>query len=274
MLIKEKEIRNLSENIRKMIDGNNIDVRDNKEGSFSILKNDIHTLVKQQNERIAALEQEHEEFVTFMEDISHQIKTPVTSMMIMADLLEDAPPEKRNEFIDNIKSNLNHMDWLVGGLLKLAKLNAGCITFDMKETSSVALVGEAEKSLAILLDVKNQTLECIDDTEVICDQRWTAEALTNIIKNASEHSPENTVIRIESGENPIYRWISVTDAGVGISREEIAGVFNRFDNSRGSKGYGIGLSLAYSVLQNQNGTIDVDGGGNGNGATFTLKFFK
>lgn len=274
MLIKEKEIKNLSENIRKMIDGNNIDIRDNKEGSFSILKNDIHTLAAQQNERIASLEQEHEEFVTFMEDISHQIKTPVTSMMIMADLLEDAPPEKRDEFIDNIKSNLSHMDWLVGGLLKLAKLNAGCITFDMKETSSAALVREAEKSLAILLDVKNQTLECIDDTAVICDKRWTAEALTNIIKNASEHSPENTVIRIESGENPIYRWISVTDAGVGISREEIAGVFTRFDNSRGSKGYGIGLSLAYSVLQNQNGTIDVDGGGNGKGATFTLKFFK
>ena len=100
------------------------------------------------------------------------------------------------------------------------------------------------------------------------------EALTNLIKNASEHSPEGSVIRIESGENPIYSWIAVTDAGTGIPREKMAGVFTRFDNSRGSQGYGIGLSLAYSVLQNQNGTIDVDGGGKGKGATFTLKFFK
>lgn len=264
----------MSENIRRMIDGKDVDIRDHREGSLSILKNDIYTLSEQQNERIASLEQEHTEFVTFMEDISHQIKTPVTSMMIMADLLEDAPPQKREEFIDAIKSNLSHMDWLVSGLLKLAKLNAGCITFDRKKVSSAELVKEAQRSLSILLDVKNQTLESEDSIELNCDRKWTVEALTNLIKNASEHSPEGSVIRIGSGENPIYSWIAVTDAGTGIPWEKMAGVFTRFDNSRGSQGYGIGLSLAYSVLQNQNGTIDVDGGGKGKGATFTLKFFK
>ncbi len=274
MLIREREIRQMSENIRRMIDGKDVDIRDHREGSLSILKNDIYTLSEQQNERIASLEQEHMEFVTFMEDISHQIKTPVTSMMIMADLLEDAPPQKREEFIDEIKSNLSHMDWLVSGLLKLAKLNAGCITFDRKKVSSAELVKEAQRSLSILLDVKNQTLESEDSIELNCDRKWTVEALTNLIKNASEHSPEGSVIRIGSGENPIYSWIAVTDAGTGIPWEKMAGVFTRFDNSRGSQGYGIGLSLAYSVLQNQNGTIDVDGGGKGKGATFTLKFFK
>ncbi len=274
MLIREREIRQMSENIRRMIDGKDVDIRDHREGSLCILINYIITLSEQQNERIASLEQEHMEFVTFMEDISHQIKTPVTSMMIMADLLEDAPPQKREEFIDEIKSNLSHMDWLVSGLLKLAKLNAGCITFDRKKVSSAELVKEAQRSLSILLDVKNQTLESEDSIELNCDRKWTVEALTNLIKNASEHSPEGSVIRIGSGENPIYSWIAVTDAGTGIPWEKMAGVFTRFDNSRGSQGYGIGLSLAYSVLQNQNGTIDVDGGGKGKGATFTLKFFK
>lgn len=273
MPIREKDIKKLSEQIREMVDGKDIDIRDNREGSLSILKNDIHTLVSLQNERIKVLEQEHDEFVRFMEDVSHQIKTPVTSMMIMADLLDEAPPQKREEFTDNIKQNLAHMEWLVGGLLKLAKLDAGCIAFDKKKVSSAELIQEAERSLSILLDVKNQGLKVEGQIELLCDRRWTAEALTNIIKNASEHSPEHTAIRIACGENPIYRWISVTDAGEGIPREKMSRVFTRFDNSRGSQGYGIGLSLAYAILQNQNGTIDVDGGGNGKGAMFTLKFF-
>ncbi len=274
MPVRNKEIKELSENIRKIIDGKDADIRDNKEGCFSILKNDIHTLSAMQRERITALKQQHSEFVKYMEDISHQIKTPVASMMIMADLLEDAPPNKRKEFTENIKNSLNHMDWLVSGLLKLAKLDAGCISFEKKPVSSADLIQAAEEPLSILLDVKDQTLVSEGEVEFLCDRRWTAEALTNIIKNASEHSPEHSVIRIACGANPVYRWISVTDAGEGIPKEMISRVFTRFDNARGSRGYGIGLSLAYSVLRSQNGTIDVDGGGRGKGAAFTLKFFQ
>ena len=175
MPVRNKEIKELSENIRKIIDGKDADIRDNKEGCFSILKNDIHTLSAIQRERITALKQQHSEFVKYMEDISHQIKTPVASMMIMADLLEDAPPDKRKEFTENIKNSLNHMDWLVSGLLKLAKLDAGCISFEKKPVSSADLIQAAEEPLSILLDVKDQTLISEGEVEFLCDRRWTAE---------------------------------------------------------------------------------------------------
>ena len=274
MLIKKSEISALSDNIRKVIDGQIIDFRDNKEGYLSILKNDIHTLVNMKNEKIASLEQEHEVFVEFMEDISHQLKTPVTSMMIMVDLLETATPEKQEEFIDNIKISLNRMEWMVGSLLKMAKLGAGAIGFEKKTIAASELLKATIEPLAILLDIKNQTVTIKNDVVLDCDKRWTVEALTNIIKNASEYSKAHTAICIDCGENPIYQWISVTDTGEGIKREAIGQIFKRFDGSRNGDGYGIGLPLALAIMRSQNGDIDVERGGNGKGATFTIKLFK
>ena len=98
--------------------------------------------------------------------------------------------------------------------------------------------------------------------------------MTNIIKNASEYSPDNGKIFIESGMNPICAWVSVTDSGVGIPNVKIAGLFKRFEGTRSDKGYGIGLPLALAIMRGQNGDIEIDGGTNGKGATFTLKFFK
>lgn len=117
-----------------------------------------------------------------MENISHQLKTPVTSMMIMADLLQTAAPDKQEEFIHNIQTSLNRMEWLVGTLLKMAKLDADAITFDMEKVSVRALLEAALKPLAILLEIKNQTTDLRNDLELYCDKRWMSEALTNLIK--------------------------------------------------------------------------------------------
>lgn len=182
MLIRNSEIKELSEKIRKAIDGQKVEFRDNKEGSLSILKNDIHTLVNIKNEQLSAVEQEHALFIEFMENISHQLKTPVTSMMIMADLLQTAAPDKQEEFIHNIQTSLNRMEWLVGTLLKMAKLDADAITFDMEKVSVRALLEAALKPLAILLEIKNQTTDLRNDLELYCDKRWMSEALTNLIK--------------------------------------------------------------------------------------------
>ena len=129
-------------------------------------------------------------------------------------------------------------------------------------------------SKTILLDVKSQTVETSEGVELLCDRRWTAEALTNVIKNASEYSPEGGKIRIESGLNPICRWVSVTDSGGGIPNSKIVGLFRRFEGSRSDKGYGVGLPLALAIMRGQNGDIEVNGGNGTGGATFTLKFFK
>jgi signal transduction histidine kinase len=117
-------------------------------------------------------------------------------------------------------------------------------------------------------------VEILNDTELSCDKRWTVEALTNLLKNASEYSPVNSKIYVNSGVNPIYSWISITDSGEGLRKEQYASLFKRFEYSKSEKGYGIGLPLALSIVRGQNGDIEIDGGGHGKGATFSIKFYK
>lgn len=274
MLIKKQEIIALSDDIRKAIDGKEVDFRDNREGPWSILKNDINTLVRINNEQRNTAQRERDLLADYLANISHQLKTPITSMLIMADLLENAPADKQEEFIANIKISLTRMEWLVATLLKIARLDSGAVEFSMAEISAGELLQEALQPLAILLDVKNQTIELANDIDLFCDRRWTAEALTNLLKNASEYSPVNSKITVNSGINPIYRWISVTDCGKGIPKEKYTGLFKRFEYSQSENGYGIGLPLALSIVRSQNGDIEMDGGGKGTGATFTMKFFK
>ena len=274
VLIRKKEVVKLSEDIRKIIDGQKIDLRDNQEGPWSILKNDIHTLANLKNEQMNTLKQEHEFMQETLANISHQLKTPLTSMMIMADLLEDAPPEKQKEFLLNIKKELDHTQWLATALLKMAKLDAGAINFSVKENSSKDLVDNAVKTLQILLEVKNQQVEISGETTLLCDEKWTTEVLTNVIKNASEHSPEGSTINVKVGSNPICKWIEITDKGIGISKTGAKHIFKRFEGTRSDKGYGIGLPLSLAIMKSQNGDIEVRSEGQGQGATFVLKFFR
>ena len=274
MWIKKKEVEQLSEFVKGYISGEELDIRDNREGAFPILKNDIYSLVDKKNEQIKLLESERDILSDYMADISHQLKTPITSMMIMADLLEDAEPEKQKEFIHNIRFSLNKMEWLVGALLKMAKLDAHVIDFVKKDVKASELVEAVKPSVAILLDVNNQTLELKNDCVINCDKRWTVEALTNIIKNAIEYSPKGHTIEIDSGTNPMYDWISVKDSGNGMSRDQYAALFKRFKYSTNENGFGIGMPLALSIVKGQGGDIDIDFGEHGQGTTFIIKYFK
>jgi len=166
------------------------------------------------------------------------------------------------------------MEWLVGALLKMAKLDAHAIDFIKNDIRTSELLEAVKPSVEILLDIHNLTIELKQDWIIHCDKRWTTEALTNIIKNAIEYSPDGSVIEIDSGENPMYSWISVKDSGMGMDKTEYAALFKRFENSTNENGFGIGMPLALSILKGQGGDIDVDFGGRGEGTTFILKFFK
>lgn len=257
MWIKKKEIEQLSEFVKGYSSGEELDIRENKEGSFNILKNDIYALVNTKNEQIKAVESEIDSLSDYM-----------------ADLLEEAEPEKQTEFIHNIQVSLNKMEWLVGALLKMAKLDANAIDFIKNDIRTSELLEAVKPSVEILLDIHNLTIELKQDCIIHCDKRWTTEALTNIIKNAIEYSPDGSVIEIDSGENPMYSWISVKDSGMGMDKTEYAALFKRFENSTNENGFGIGMPLALSILKGQGGDIDVDFGGMGEGTTFILKFFK
>ena len=274
MWIKKKEVEQLSEFVKGYISGEEPDIRDNREGVFNILKNDIYSLVNKKNEQIKVIESERDNLSDYMADISHQLKTPITSMMIMADLLEEAEPGKQAEFIHNIQVSLNRMEWLVGALLKMAKLDSHVIDFIKKDINTSELLEAVKPSVAILLDINNQTIKLKRDCVIHCDKRWTVEALTNIIKNAIEYSSKDSVITVDSGENPMYSWISVKDSGMGMDKTEYAALFKRFENSTNENGFGIGMPLALSIVKGQGGDIDVDFGGDGQGTTFIMKFFK
>ncbi len=276
-MIRRRDLEKLSADIRRIIDGQDLDLRDNREGILPMLKNDINTLARLKNEQIEVLRRDHDSLRRRLEDISHQLKTPLTSTMIMADLLDDAPPHKQAEFIQNIRQSLSRMEWLVSTLLKIAKLDAGVVEFLPEALTAAELIELAMEPLRIPLDLRNQSLEVQgDSTRLLCDRRWTAEALTNIVKNASEHSPQGGLILITSGTNPICSWVAVTDSGSGIAKADLANLFKRFEGSRSSHGYGIGLPLALAIMRGQNGDIHIDGGDKlqPSGATFTLKFFQ
>ncbi len=274
MWIPRRDLEKLSDCVRAAAEGKEIELRDNKEGALSILKNDINTLVQSKDAQMLAAKKERDELSDYLADISHQLKTPITSMMIMTELLEDAPDEKQAEFVGNMKHSLTRMEWLVSALLKMAKLDSKVVKFTFDTFSVTDLIREAVEPLDILLDVKNQSIEIRNDSKILCDKRWTQEAITNVIKNASEHSPVGGKIVIDSGSNPIYHWISITDSGEGLKKEQYAALFQRFEHSTSENGYGIGMPLALSIIRGQNGDIDIDFGGKGKGATFIIKFYK
>ena len=274
MWVSKKEIETLSEIVRGYAKGEEVDIRDNKEGAFSILKDDIYKLVELQSEQVKSASRQRDVLAEYMSDISHQLKTPITSMSIMVDLLENADPEKQEEFIHNIKLMLGKMDWLVKSLLSMAKMDAGTVSFTKKSVKASELLSDVMPSIGILLDINEQKTDLVDDIEIECDRRWTVEALTNIVKNAIEHSPKGSVIEVGSGENAIYKWISVRDHGDGVDKTTYAKMFQRFQYSTNECGFGIGLPLALSIMKGQGGDIDVESPQNGGGTVFILKFFK
>ena len=287
MWIRKQTVEELSAAIRRIVDGEDVDLLDNREGRLSILRNDIQTLVRLKQEQAASLQRDKDKLKDSLSDISHQLKTPLTSMLMMADLMETAPPDKRAEFVRNLQIGLTRTQWLVDALLKMAKLDADAVEFNMRSVSAWEIVARALEPLRILLEIKEQEIQTAGEAALFCDVRWTAEALSNVIKNASEHSPAGKPILIACGENPISAWLSVTDSGAGIPTSEISRLFRRFQGGDAARGYGIGLPLAQSILRRQNGDLEVDSGLYGlpphvaaltdlplTGATFTLKVFR
>ena len=206
-------------------------------------------------------------------NISHQLKTPLTSMMLMADLLENAPPAKQGEFIDNIKIGLTRMEWLVSALLKMAKLDTGIVVFTKENVPAEELVAQAIMPLEPLANAKKQRVDINVDATLFCDRLWTVEALSNIIKNAIEHTPEGGIIYVQTGRNPICTWVQVQDGGPGIPKNKLPQLFKRFESSQNEKGHGIGLALAQAIMRGQGGDISVDPGGGDKGAVFVLKWY-
>lgn len=275
-----REIEKLSNYLRRIASGDySLDVRDNDEGELSILKSDIYKVTLMLSEHRSFLEQDKIKLMNAISDISHQLKTPLTSMMVMADLLGDAKLDeaKRAEFTNNIRVQLERMEWLVSSLLKLSKIDAGTVHFK-KDTIYVSeLVKRSIQSILIPMDIKQQTLNVHGEVEItfIGDFNWTAEALINILKNSVEHTEEGGEISIAFSENALYTEMIITDNGRGIMKADLPYIFKRFYKGKnaGEDSVGIGLAMAYSIIKSQQGDIEVKSE-IGKGTQFFIKFYK
>jgi signal transduction histidine kinase len=274
-----QKINELALYLRSLSTGNyHMDIRDNREGELSILKNEIYKLVHILSEQASMLEEEKRALSDTLLDISHQLKTPLTSIQMMTDLLENPalPQGKRQEFLFNIASESNRMEWLVLSMLKMAQLDAGVVAMKKDDIPLEKLISKVTQAVQVMLELKKIDLEVQGDDErnLICDGDWTAEALINILKNSIEHTPEHGRIGITCGSNPIGTWIRISDTGKGISKKDLPHLFQRFYKGKesGKNHFGIGLSLSLGIIQRQNGTIEVTSREN-EGTTFEVKFY-
>jgi signal transduction histidine kinase len=255
-----------------------LDVRDNGEGSFSLLKNDLYKVTVRLREQAELLQKDKTALSNLIADISHQVKTPLTSMGVLTDLLaEDPPEEDRRAFVERLRAQLGRIQWLVAALLKLARLDAGTATFKSEPVDIRRLIERALEPLQIPLEIKKQRLEVHGDdgASFTGDLNWSAEALTNVVKNCVEHTPENGKIEIAYAANALYAEIIVSDDGEGIARRDLPNIFNRFYRAAnaGESSVGIGLALAKAIFNAQGGDIAVRSQ-RGIGTSFDIRVFR
>ena len=278
---RDKSLRSINKYLDKVNNGNyELKIEDNGEDEISRLRNELYKTTILLRESAENSEKEKTNLSNSLADISHQLKTPLTSIRIMLDNIEENPnmdEKTRNEFIEEISRQIDWISSLVISLLKLAKFDAGAIIMQDTQINVKKLIDNVINNLAIMIDIKNIKIEEKIDEDVIlrADYNWQLEALTNIIKNCIEHSKEDSKIKIEVENNSIFVKIKITDEGEGIEKEDLSHIFERFYKSKqvSENSIGIGLSLAKTIIEKENGYIKVDSE-LGKGTTFEIKYLK
>lgn len=278
---RDKNLRSINKYLDKVNNGNyELKIEDNGEDEISRLRNELYKTTILLRESAENSEKEKTNLSNSLADISHQLKTPLTSIRIMLDNIEENPnmdEKTRNEFIEEISRQIDWISSLVISLLKLAKFDAGAIIMQDTQINVKKLIDNVINNLAIMIDIKNIKIEEKIDEDVIlrADYNWQLEALTNIIKNCIEHSKEDSKIKIEVENNSIFVKIKITDEGEGIAKEDLSHIFERFYKSKqvSENSIGIGLSLAKTIIEKENGYIKVDSE-LGKGTTFEIKYLK
>lgn len=245
---------------------------------LGILQSEIYklvTLLKEQSDREG---QQKRYLADMLSDISHQIKTPLTGITIMTDLLKnpDLPAEKRMEFVERIDSQTGKITWLIHNLLTLSQLEADVLKLKPEMVAAETVLTHAAAPLELLAEVRNVTLalECDAQICMYCDVSWTAEALSNIIKNCIEHTAEGGCVRTSVWQNNFSVNIRIEDNGCGIAKEDLPHIFERFYKGKHSAkdSIGIGLAMAKQVIMRQNGTIEAESV-EGEGSRFLVKMY-
>lgn len=279
LALRERKIKNITQYLKDL--QNNIyslKIEENTEGELSELQNQIVKITIMLNKQAETMKKDKKELSVALSDISHQIKTPLTSINIMLDIIkEDEIDENlKREYLHQITKQLDSINWLITVILKLSRLESGMVEFAREDIDVKILLEDIKKQMAVALEIKNQNLylKVQANCHMIGDYNWTKEALTNIVKNCIEHTAENKNIYIEVEENCLYLQIIIKDEGEGISKEDLPNIFKRFYKGKDSskESFGIGLALAKTIIEKQNGEIRVQSK-IGEGTQFRIRIF-
>ena len=277
---KENDIKDIIKCIEQINKKNyELQIDSISEDELSILKNEIYKTTIMLKESAENSNKDKINLKKSLEDISHQLKTPLTSILVMLDNIIEEPDMDiniRNDFVRDIKRNVVNINFLVQALLKLSKFDANTVHFIKQENDLKTIIKESIKNVSPLCDLRNINIEfnAKDKSKIVCDAKWQIEAITNIIKNAVDHSKNNSTVTINLSNNNVYSMIEIIDKGEGISKKDISHIFERFykgENST-SDSIGIGLALAKTIIEEDNGSISVES--NKIGTKFTIKYFK
>ena len=270
-----KKIKKIDLYMNNILNGDySLDIKEYCEGDISNLKNDVYKMTVKLKEQSELLLKDKKYLEETLEDISHQIKTPLTSMYMINDILGNEKNEKiRKEFLIKNKNQIERIEWLVISLLKMSRLDSGTVKIKKEKIKVKDLINKAIEPIKVSLDLKSIVLELnLSNDVVLVDINWTKEAILNIIKNACEHTKDKIIIT--SKNNPLYTEIRITDNGKGIAKKDLKHIFERFYKGSDSKdSIGIGLNMSKKIINLENGIIEVETKEN-IGSTFIIKLYK
>ena len=277
---QNKEIKKIARCIEEINKKNySINIDENSEDELSILKNELYKITIMLKEDAENSKKDKLKLKDSLSDISHQLKTPLTSINIMLDNILDNPDMDNNtkeKFIQNIKREITNISSLATEILKLSKFDASVIKFEKEQVFINDLVEGAISNVEMMAELKNINIEVTnqDNIKLVCDAKWQTEAITNILKNCIEHSKENSTITIDIDSNKIYKQITIRDNGEGIDEKDLPHIFERFYKGKNSSkdSVGIGLALAKTIIEKNNGSVKVDSK-KGKQTTFIIKYY-
>ena len=237
------------------------------DGSFSVLYEHVQDIFKELDVQKKERKQEREYLKDMMSDISHQLKTPIASLVVFHDIFEEHVKDEKDDTIRKMlresSNQLNRIQWLVLSLLKLARIEADAVKMDMKLQPLAITIERSMEALRLKQEEKGQIVSLHGDRDILLrhDADWLSEAIGNILKNAIEYTPAGGTIDIHISQNQLATMISIRDNGPGIRKEELPKIFNRFyrvSTKEKTTGVGIGLALAKSIVEEQGGVITVE----------------
>lgn len=286
--LRIRALARLSRRIEEALEGRRtVSFADMSEGELAILTSVVGKTIAQLSIANEDLGRERDALADALADISHQIRTPLTSLVLELELARTrAPTPELRERLRKSESSLEQIQWLVSSLLKLARLDSGSVELSRQNVSVASLVAAAFDPLAVPFDLKGVSFASIVEPSVAFegDPSWTREALTNILKNCLEHTPRGGSVRVTASEDTLACRIRIEDTGPGIADEDLPHIFERFyrgrteQNEAEPQGFGIGLSLARALIRGQGGQICASNArspqGDITGARFDIAFFK